>query len=63
MLSKATESKKKPVYQYDLSGKFIKQFNSLKEASEESGDSRESIGHCCNGRTKRTRKYTWRFVT
>ena len=50
----------KPVYQYTLDGKFIKEFKSRVDASKETKDSVDSIIACANLRQKTTLNYIWK---
>lgn len=58
----------RPVAQYSLDGVFIKQFNSIREASRETGVYASNIGKCASGRTykgyylKSAGGYKWKFV-
>ena len=52
----------KPVKQYDMEGKFIRRFNSLKEAEELTNCRAENIGRNCRGVVKSSGNYVWRFV-
>ena len=40
---------------------FIKEFNSIKEASEEIGISKPAIVHCLKGKTKKAGGYKWKY--
>lgn len=53
---------KKPVAQYDLNGKLINKFESIKEASEQTKVNKNSIGMVCNGQRKTAGKYIWKFI-
>lgn len=50
----------KKVSQYDLKGNFIKTFNSITEAKNETNIS--SISGCCNGKYKTAGGYIWRYA-
>jgi group I intron endonuclease len=58
-LSKEVNSKS--VLQFNLDGKFIQEFCSIKEASEKTGCSESIIGKCCRGVIKKPRKYIFKF--
>lgn len=55
-------NQKKKVAQYSLDNEFIKEFDSLTEASKESGISLTKISECVNGKRKRKDKYIWKLV-
>lgn len=52
----------KPVRQYTLDGKFIREYPSVSNASVVTGVSAGSIVYGCKGRAKRPRKYIWKYV-
>lgn len=52
---------RKVILQFNLKGEFIKEFNSIKEASEEIGVSKSSIIHCLKGKTKKAGGYKWKY--
>ena len=52
----------KKVVQKNLNGEFIKQYNSVKSASDETGIARPNISHCCLGKRKTTGGYLWEYV-
>lgn len=58
---KAYRVTRKPVYQFSLDGKFIREFASTKEASRAIGGSAADISSCCHGRTNSMYGYYWRF--
>lgn len=62
---KKDKSKNPPntkVYQYDLNGKFIKEFNSIKDAIKELSIKNGSlISACCKGKKKSAYGYMWRY--
>lgn len=49
------------VTQYELSGKFIKEFDSMTLASESTGISVQGISNCCNNINKTSGNYIWRY--
>ena len=51
-----------PVLQYDLNGKFIREFESMKEA-EKLGFDHGSIGAVCDGKYKQHKGYLWKRKT
>lgn len=48
-----------PVYQFDLNGKFIKQYKSIKEASLATNTERSSISRCISKKYKSANGYFW----
>lgn len=44
-----------------MDGEFIKEFDSIKEASEEIGVSKSAIVHCLKGKTKKAGGYKWKY--
>lgn len=50
----------KVVLQYDLSGKFIKEYPSVAEASRQNGNNRH-IGECCSGQHETACGFIWKF--
>lgn len=52
----------KPINQYDLQDNFIKQWNSMKKASETLKLSRGNICLCCQGIRNKTGGYRWRYL-
>lgn len=46
---------------FDLSGKHIKDFESIKEAVKETGLNQSGITSCCCGRYKQTGGYVFRY--
>lgn len=51
----------KKVYQYDLQGNFIQEFDSLHKAFQSSGVQIYSINKCCNKEYKNAGNFIWRF--
>lgn len=51
----------KQVNQYDLNGKFIKCFNSSKEADIEMGGTGNNVASCCRGRQKTAYGFKWKY--
>lgn len=49
------------VYQYNLDGSFIKHWNTIKQASIESGINASSISDACKGRQKTAGGFFWSF--
>lgn len=52
---------RKVLLQFDLDNKFIKEFGSIKEASNCVGVSQSAIVHCLKGKTKKAGGYKWRY--
>ena len=53
----------KPVIQYDLKGNYIKQYNSIIEASKDNNVYHSNISACCKGKLNKTGGYIWKYVT
>lgn len=53
---------KKAVNQYDLNGKFIKKWESAKNAARELDINFSGISSCCNNNLKTYKFYIWRFA-
>lgn len=51
----------KPILQYDLEGNFIKEWESITQASQMLGVNISSISACVTGKYKSTRKYKFKF--
>lgn len=57
-----TDSKKKKVYQYDLEGNFIREWDCLSDAARELGQkSNSGIVQACRERTRYFHNYIWRY--
>ena len=52
--------KKKIVYQFDLEGNFIKQWEGVK-TTEEEGFSSACVSLCCSGKYKQHKGYIWSY--
>lgn len=48
------------IVQYDLSGNFIKEFNSFRDAERETGINHGNISKCCSGKFKHTSGFIFR---
>ena len=61
--SEITKKQRKPVLQYDLNGNFIREFSSVQEAAEFTGNKnhRVSIKRCCQGKYKKAYNFKWRY--
>lgn len=55
------EKMKVPIYQYSLSGDFIRRYNSVKEAGEYNNINPDNISCCLIGRSKTSKKYIWKY--
>jgi len=53
----------KKINQYDLDGKFIKTWSSIKNIESELGFYGSKISDCCRGRNKTSYKYIWRYAS
>ncbi len=52
----------KSISQHDLSGTFIKEYESISQASRELSISRSSIQRCCDGKYKTARNFIWKYI-
>lgn len=52
---------KKPVLQYDLNGKFIREFDSVLQAGELCGIWKGGISTCLKGNQRTAGGYVWRY--
>jgi len=59
-LLKCNKERRRPVLQYEKDGTFIKEWKSIGEA-EKAYESRASISKCCNGGTKTSQGFIWKF--
>jgi len=53
----------RPVLQFEKDGTFVKRFGSVKEASEEMGLHRDTVGKVCRGQKRSAKGYLWEFET
>lgn len=51
----------KMIDQYDLQGNFLKTFLSIAEITNQLGIDRLTIYNCCNGKTKKSHGFQWRY--
>ena len=51
----------KPVLQFSKNGEFIKEFSSIHEAAQEMNTSHVSISNACNGKSKSSCGFIWKF--
>lgn len=49
----------KKIYQYDIDGKFIKEWNGLRETGRILNTNSTKIGDCCRGKSKTSNGYQW----
>ena len=56
------QDRSKRVLQFSEEGEFLREFSSLKEASEETSSCMSSISNVCNGKRKLCNGYVWRFA-
>ena len=61
VLDRQSENSGKKVYQYDLSGNFIKEYRSVRLAAKELSLSHGNIARCCNGIFKHTGSYIFKY--
>lgn len=62
-LIKSNLRQRKRVGKYDLkTGELLEEFNSIKEASISIGCDSSNIGHCCNGRQKSVKGFSWKYL-
>ena len=55
------DEQSRQVSQYDLSGNWLRDFNSIKEASELNNINDGNIGSCCLGKSKSAGGFMWRY--
>lgn len=53
--------KSKPILQYDMEGKFIKEWESSMEIRRQTNFKREGICQCCRGLVKQQYGFVWRY--
>ena len=61
VLDRQSENSGKKVYQYDLSGNFIKEYRSVRLAAKELSLNHGNIARCCNGIFKHTGSYIFKY--
>lgn len=61
-LLKIAKKLAKPIAQYDLNNNFIKNYESISDASRKTGYNISFISDCCNGKYKQAYGYIWKFV-
>ena len=55
------DSRKKKVFQYSLNGEILARYNSVAEASLETGISKTCISRCCRGERKSSSGFLWKY--
>jgi hypothetical protein len=58
---KKENTRKKSIYQYSKDGIFIKEWNSLYEASHHTKVGSSDISRCCNNKKKTAGEFIWKF--
>ena len=51
----------KKVLQYDLNNNLIAEYNSLQDASKQTGFCKSGIGNCCNGKAHTCNGFRWKY--
>ena len=59
-IKKVAEKCFKKVIQLDLNDNVLNEFESMKQAEQETGVSRRNISSCCNGKRKSAGRFKWR---
>ena len=59
---KVVTRKNKPVEMFNMDGIFIRQFDSIKSASDYTGINKSSISYVCNRMQNQAGGYKWKFV-
>lgn len=57
----AIDSRKKKVFQYSLNGEILARYNSVAEASRETGISKTCISRCCRGERRSSSGFLWKY--
>ena len=60
--NRSVEAHKKRVYQYDIDGHYLAEFDSIKSASIHFNVAKTTIGECAKGRSKTSVGYRWSFL-
>jgi hypothetical protein len=55
------DKRKKEVFQYSIDGKFIAKYNSVAEASRQTGLSKTCISRVCRGERERSKGFIWKY--
>ena len=56
------DNRKKEVHQLTLELKFVKKYNSVAEASKNTGISKSCIAKCCRGERKTSKGFKWKYI-
>lgn len=56
-----SQKTKKPVLQYDLSGNFIREFNSARTVEKLCNINHSNIRKCCIGKAKKANGFIWKY--
>ena len=59
---RCTKHRNHKVIQFDLFGTYIKTYNSLKEAEQQTNIKYQNIYACCINKIKQTKGYIWRYA-
>lgn len=62
IISSRKKRKSQIIYQFDLQGNLINQYNSITEAAQASHIDKSTICACCNGRQKTGGGYQWSYI-
>lgn len=54
--------KRNLIYQYDLSGNLIREWNSITRAGESVNGDRTGVQHCCAGKLKTYKNFIWTYA-
>jgi hypothetical protein len=57
------KDRRKPVIQFDLNGKFIREYSSINDVSRETHITIAEISRCCNNIRKQAHNFIWKFKT
>lgn len=60
-LQRIAAKNNKPILQFDLNGNFIKEYESITQASKELNNSLNNISQCCLGRSRTSKGYIFKF--
>ena len=60
-VQRISKKNNKPILQFDLKGNFIKEFESITQASKELNNSLDNISSCCLKRRRTSKGYIFRF--
>ena len=55
------DNRKKQVIQYNLKGEELARYNSVAEASRETGLSKTCISRCCRGERRSSSGFIWKY--